>query len=430
MYLAGTKTGEVFFCHRLLVIICLAASVFWGSKAIAFNVQYGLTHSVESTSNVLLAPETSSLTGIEDKINTSLIYVNLVESRSAIEMSADIQLSYLDYGKDDVSRDVTRNSLDSEILWNITPGRFSWFVEDNYLQTTIDPSLIFNQTNTQDVNEFGTGPQFKWIFKDTTLNLETYIYNYDYSETDNDATNSITNLRWGKKMPSGMNLYLVYSTTFVTYESDSVLSDYDKSSLSLNYQYTRATNDFDVEIGKTYLNDDENSDSSFTNIEMSFTRRMSRHSNINMSYSSGLADQSETIDAGGTLLSNVFENQTSLIRYQKTSSALGLVLEVVEIIRSNEESGFEDYLRTAEISISRVVAPRSQIQLSYSDSDNRVDNLIDYTDSIIEKRFEYTKRFNDSLSFRFFVSDLAVSSNFDIREYTDKRVGLSLSIAR
>lgn len=430
MFLAGSKYNLKRSCSRTVIFLTLATMLIWGARAFAFNVQYGLTHTVESTSNVLLAPDISPLSGIKDTINTSLFYLNGIENQSSVDVTVDLQLNYLNFGRDDVSRDISRNTLDSELLWTITPRFYSWFLEDNYTQTRINPSLIFNQENTQDVNEFGTGPRFQWYINDTVLNLDTSVYYYDYNETDNDTTNSITRLRWGKKMPSGMSLSLVYSTTFVTYQGASVLNDYNKSALNMNFQYRRNTNDLELAVGKTLLDSEDISQREFSNVEISYTRQLSRYSNVNLSYTSGLADQNDAIDTGGTSLSNVYENQSSLVSYHKNSSTLGLELEFSEIIRTNNESGYEDYLSIAEITLSRVLAPRSQLLLTYSDSENSVKNIADYTDNIITQRLEYLKRFNNRFSFRVFVSEVSVTSTTDLREYSDKRIGMGLTITR
>ena len=432
MYQAGLKYKAVYFKSSGLLILFLSLfSCRYDLLAANYNVSF--SHTIENSSNVQLIPndfiDLNLDVDYDDTINSSLIYVNFNEDSSGVKATVNYSINYLDY-ENNIASDVTRNNLKSEVLWRITPGYYSWLFVDNFTQTRTDPSLVFSEANTQDVNEFITGPKFEWRVGDSTINLESSIHDYDYSETDNDSSDITTNLRWGKKMPSGMNLYLKYSTKYVTYENDA-LEGYSHSSVGVNFSYQRVTNNLDIFYGRTFLNSDDVDKNEFSNFSITYRRQISRSSFIRLVHTSGLNDQNDSIGSAGTVLNGVFVNTTSSINYNRTSSSLDFDIKFFQQNRKDSDTGSSDAKSGGEISLSRILDPRSQIRLSYKESHDRVNNvLVLYDDNVVESRLEYSKLFNNKLSLRVYASDIYVESSKSFRGYSDKRVGVTFSISR
>jgi len=429
MFLVGRNVVVIRFLLRFIILVLLNLQVFFSVNVRAITFDYGFSQSIESSSNILLVPEVLDNGEYEDTTNISTIYLRVNEDSADFKGFVDLNVNYIDFEKN-VASDVTRNHLNSDFLWTITPGHYSWLLNDSYTQTRTDPSLLFNESNTQNVNVLGTGPRFEWKVQDNVIYLDSYVYNYNYSVTDNDSTNIVSSLRWSKKMPSGMKMSLNVSTTIVSYDNPDEFTDYDKSSTGVSFQYIREINSFDIFYGKTFLNSDDVSRNEFSNSNILFSRKLSRFSKVDITYINGLSDQNDAIDTGGTVLSGVFVNKRSAISYQRESSGLGLNINVFDGERKSSDTGYLDAQKGSEISITRALSPRSRIQISYSDAQSKVNGGVEYDDDTYNKRLEYIKRFNNRFSLKMFVSELFVKSSDVLRQYTDKRVGITFSISR
>ena len=408
----------------------MLAIVFFSGEVFALKVNFGVSQSYENTSNPLHVPEIFDDGSFEDSIVTSSVFLKLKEDSSTLKSTVDLKINYLDY-VENVSSDLTRSNLKSSFLWFITPGYYSWYLVDNIVQTQIDVSLIVSESNAQDVNEFLTGPRLKWKLGGSKLELNSYINKFTYSETDNDSTNLLTSLLWRNKMPSGIKLDLRYSTKFVTFDEDESLNSYDQSTVGAGLKYEKKTNTIDIFFGKTFLNSDDVSDSTFRNDKISFKRELTRYSSISLLHSNGLSSKDESLSSGDTVLSGVHFSKESIISYKRSSSVFGMELKLSESERNNLDIGTRDYKRANSVDLYRVLGSRSRINFSYKETFNTVDfGSLDYEDNIYIKSIKYTKKFNNKLSFSAYVSDLSVESDNILRQYTDKKIGLTISIER
>lgn len=405
-------------------MVLTPASVF------AFNLDMSFSQAVTKSSNFLHIPEINKDQILEETINTSSVNVKLNEDSSEFNTTFDLNLSYLDYDSNIIG-DVTRNSLKSSVLWIITPKHYSWYFEDNYTQTQTDPSKVFSEANLQNVNQFVTGPELEWEIGDSVLHLDSYLYDYDFSQTDNDNSNVVSHLTWGKKIITGMMLDLTYSTKFVSYEDPDQFDDYNQSTAGVSLKYKRNINNYDVFYGKTILNRDGVLDQRFTDAHFIFSRQLSRYSVLSINYSNKISDSSGSLDEFGTSLDSVFVDENSSISYSRSSGTFGLELLYVDQNKNDTDSSDIDQRIVQSIVLSRKMAARSQFLVSYSDTNHLVDNsVVSYEDDFYESKLEYVKRFNNKITLKVFVSDLFVKSNDVARQYVDKRAGLTFAISR
>jgi len=423
--------------YRYLRIVLLT-SAFVFTDVAAIDLDMSFSQSVFSSSNILHVPENSPEQVLEDSeevISTSSVSINLNDDSSEVDSSFDLVLNYLDYQNDIIS-DTSRASLKSSFLWTITPKHYSWYFEDNYTQTQKDPSLVFSDANVQNVNQFVTGPELEWVVGDSILHLDSYLTDYNFSETDNDNASVVSNFKWGKKMPSGMTFDVTYSTKIVSYEESDKYDDYSQSTAGVNFKYKKKVNSFDIFYGLTELDKDESKDTSFTSARVAFKRQMSRRSSITLNHSNKLSDSSGSVDQFGTPLAGVFVDNKTTFAYTRTSSSFGLTVQLEEQSKKDTDIYLVDESFNQNIVLTRRLAARSQLQISYSDRRHIFKNDPDesasgnYQDDIFVSKIDYSKRLSKRMSFNIFVSDMFVKSSETGRQYEDKKVGFTFSVSR
>ena len=421
-------------CFRVTII----ASSFVFTDVVAVNMDMSFSQSVLNSSNILHLPDNlpeAVLEKSEEVISTSTVNVKLIDDSSRVDTSFDLALNYLDYQEDIIS-DTSRATLKASFLWTITPKHYSWLFEDSYTQTQKDPSLVFSEANIQNVNQFVTGPEFEWVIGDSAIHLDSYLTDYNFSETDNDNSSVVSNFKWGKKIPGGMTFDVTYSTKIVSYEKNDIYDDYSQSTAGVDFKYNKKVNSFDVFYGVTKLDKDGSNDDSFTSARATFKRQMSRQSSITLKHTNKLSDSSGSVDEFGTPLDGVFVDNKTTLAYTRMSSSFGLSMELEEQSKKDTDIFLIDESFNQKIVLTRRLAARSQIQISYSDRrrifKNDPDELAtgNYEDNVFESKIEYSKRLSKRMSFKLFVSDLFVKSTDENRQYNDKKTGFTFSVSR
>lgn len=413
----------------LTVILMLLAS-----KAYALKFNFGVSQSYEDISNAVHAPEsqvdTAPIDFFRDILVISSFFLKFNEESSILKSSVDFKINYLDY-VDNVASDLTRSDLKSTFLWQITPGYYSWYLVENIVHSEKEVSLVVSEENTQDVNEFLTGPRFNWKLGSSTLKLNSYINKYTYSSTDNDTTNLITDLTWRNELSSGAKLDMKYTTKYVSFDRDEIYDSYDQSTIGAGLKYKKNTNSVDIFFGKTFLNSDTVIDNVFEDERITLTRDLTRYSNLSFSYSTGLSSKDEALATGGTVLNGVFISKKSVLTYKRSSDVFGLELKITQSEKSNIDTATVDNKRSDEINFYRILASRSKLVFTFGEIANSVlVGLDNYEDVTYVKKIRYIKRFNNKLSFSAYLSELDVVSDNANRQFNDKRIGLTISIER
>lgn len=417
------------YCFLLIKLLILVSSgaVYSAKLDVAFS-QF-----TESSSNFLHVPDVLNTDDkYQNTINTTTAAFKLDETYTSVVAKLDYSISYINFDDNDFATDLTKNNLAAELTWTIDRGFYYWYMKDSFSQTTIDNNQLLSEENSQDINEFVTGPQLRWNFGNASLDIYSYIRNFDYSETDTDTTSVETMLNWGRKIPGGMFVSLKYTTKYVSYDQSNSPDDYDLSTLGLNFDYKRGVDGFNTFLGATFYNkNDQATESATTSFD--YKRQTSRVSNLSLSYSNQVSDLNNALDTYGTPIDGLYFDEKTAINYQRKSELYILDLKYIDQQRSDTDTDNEDNSKTGVISVTRVIGGRSRVVLSYSDQERVVDVsgvAFDYIDNIYTSKLEYQKRFNNKLSMRLYASDLLSKSTAILRQYTDTRIGLMLTIAR
>ena len=419
--------------------VILLASSFVFTDVIAVNMNMSFAQNVLSSSNILHLPDyfpKEALELSEEVISTSTVNIKLVDDSTEVDTSFDLVLNYLDYQEEKFIADTSRATLKASFLWTITPKHYSWYFEESYTQTQKDPLIVSSEANVQNVNQFVTGPEFEWVVGDSMLHLDSYLTDYNFSETDNDNVTVVSTFKWGKKMPSGMTFDVTYSTKIVSYEESDIYNDYSQYTAGVDFKYKKKLNSFDVFYGLTELDKDGSNDDSFTNARLTFKRQMSRSSSFTLNHTNKLSDSSGSLDEFGTPLNDVFVDNKTTLAYTRSSSAFGLSLQLEERSKKDIDEYLVDEGFNQNIVLTRRLAARSQLQISYSDRRRIFKKDPDqfaagnYEDNFYESKVEYSKRLSNRMSFKIFVSDLFVKSTDINRQYNDKKAGFTFSISR
>lgn len=421
-------------CSLKAVLLVSVILILSAPKAHALKFNFGVSQSYEDISNAAHASEADVALAADDFFRDTLVisslFLKFKEESSILKSTVDFKVNYLDY-VNDVASDLTRNNLKSSFLWEITPGYYSWYLVENIVQSQIDVSLVVSEENTQDVNEFLTGPRFNWQLGSSTLKLNSYINNYTYSSTDNDSTNLVTELIWRNELASGVKLDMKYATRYVSFDRDQIYDSYDQSTIGAGLKYKKNTNNIDIFLGKTFLNSENVDDSVFEDERIKLTRDLTRYSSLGLLYSNGLSSRDESLSAGGTVLNGVFISKETVLTYKRSSHVFGLEVKITQSERNNVDTATTNDERADEITFYRILASRSKLDFTFGEVTNTVQvGTENYIDKTYVKKIRYIKRFNNKLSFSAHVSELYVVSDDPNRQFNDKRIGITISIER
>jgi len=405
-------------------LVTISMLSFMIDSALAITLDAGVLQTIETRSNLHHVPEDAVVGPREEIISTSSVYLKFNEDTSDLKSNVDLNVSYIDFKKNE-SPDVIRNSLKADALWQITRGHYSWFFMDNISQTRVDSLISFSESNTQNVNEFVTGPKLEWDAGNSTIKLNVFLSTYDYSVTADDTTSIVSDFDWIRSVSAGIKMSLKYTAKVVSYDEVDTLSDYDQSTLGLRFEYKKTVDELDVFFGKTILNNDAGE--KYTSTSVNYKKQISRNSSISLSYSNNLSDKNDAIDSLGTSLIGVYIDKKYSIIYQKFNTSSGFNVKYEEERKEQEASTNEEQQRSATVSAYKSISSRSRMNISYSDKYNSLLGFEDYT---YITSLAYQKKFNNKMSISFFVSEVLLESSDPLRQYTDQRIGLSLSISR
>lgn len=256
----------------------------------AYGLGYSVTHSDNITRAAVAADERSEI------INSYLAGFAYIENSSNLVARVLAQAEFRDY-VDDIYGDETLFNMKSSLVWEISPRRFTWTVDDTYEQTRINAALADTPDNRANVNVFSTGPDVYIRFSPVqTLALGARAGNVYTGDANADSDRFSGSARWLYQATS-TNIYsLNYEILDVNYDDSTINNDYSSHNLFLRADYRPSRSQYTIDLGMTKINTDRGQDLEGTLARFTWLRQLTSDSNFGMSASG------EFRDAGADIL--------------------------------------------------------------------------------------------------------------------------------
>jgi len=315
-------------CSRLghaVVILVITANL--PPTARAADIAGSVGYQMEYSDNIRLAPNNEE----EEWTNVLTVGASLLENSASLDAKIQAQASYRDY-RDDIYSDESVFGLGANILWKISPDRFSWVVEDYLTQTSVLSLGVDTPANRQKFNVFSTGPDLKAQLSPVqSLQFGARYTRNTYETTDLDNTRHTGELSWVHRASPVTTLSLNYNAQTVRYDDTAVNTDFDRQDTFLQIENRLSRNILVLSAGTTSIQQDFVPDEEGSLGRFSWTRIVSPVSTFNLSVASELSDVGrQALAAGQAALdtqqnipaasntSDIFRNKSAIVSFNHT----------------------------------------------------------------------------------------------------------------
>jgi hypothetical protein len=225
----------------------------------------------------------------------------------------DAQIGLLNQYRSRLSGDQGSNNnfdIDGLLNWKIAPGLFEWSVEDRFnSEFPIDIRAQPNESNSQDINTFSTGPSFTpRIFNRTNLIFEARYSRTDAEESDidNDRLQAVVGIERQLTPNSSLSLnYLYEDTDFDENNIDLLVGniDFDRETYFLEYALARQSLNIVAQVGYTDITRDEgpNQNSGGDNSSINLDYILNSTSSLNVTAYKEFTDTTNDLISGSEI---------------------------------------------------------------------------------------------------------------------------------
>ena len=150
----SSNSGSIYsLLGHTAAVIAITANLMPIARAAETSSNAG--YSLEYTDNARLIPNDKK----DEWTHVLSAGLSYLENSKTLDARVRAQAAYRKY-KNNIFSDDTVLGLNANLLWRISPDRFSWTLEDYLTQTAIQSLGPDTPSNRQQTNVFTTGPDF------------------------------------------------------------------------------------------------------------------------------------------------------------------------------------------------------------------------------------------------------------------------------
>jgi len=298
---------------------------------------YALGYSGIYSSNIAHVPDNPT------SVWTNSLFAGIAYMENTPDLVAHVlsEANYLNYNNSTYGNE-TLFHLDSAALWNISPQRFTWMVQDVYTQLPVDITATETPSNRQNVNVFNTGPDFLLHFSPVqTLALGARYGNLNTSGDDTDNNRYSGYTRWQYQSTPRTNYSLNYEVLKVAYKDNVANTDYTQQDVYVRADTRPSRSEFILDLGATRISRDQQSDVDQSRGKISWVRQLNPESTMGAYYSvevsntandvlaasaAGPSSPAATPTAGST--SDIYNTKRGQVFYTQRSTHFGTSLQI------------------------------------------------------------------------------------------------------
>ena len=254
-----------------------------GQPAHVFN--YGVDAGVTETDNVTLVQD--------HKVSQTIALVdadfNIKQATRLFEADAKGDFSYLDYLQSAYGAQLL-GRFDGSLRAALIPEKLTWFVQDDFGQSALDPFQPVTPDNLENVNYFSTGP-------DLTLNLgRTGFFDLSaryarvqYQTSPLNSNRAQGSIAVGEQLSASSSVSLNADSERVLFADTVLNQDFDRTNAFARYSLKGARMDLSLDLGATRL--DNSGDTTTGGLaRVTVARKLSPNATVNLTAGHVLTD--------------------------------------------------------------------------------------------------------------------------------------------
>lgn len=256
-------------------------------EASAAQVNYFFGYRVEHSDNIRRVATN------EEKETLNVLRAGIVyrDINPELDVRFAPTAEYLDY-KRDTFDDEARLTLDSSLVWTLSPQRLTWTVQDNARQVRIDPTQPETPANTALANLLVTGPDLYVRFSTlNTLQLGARYVNVYIEDTDLDNERSEVYGRWLYQYTPITVLSLNYEAQDTRFENPAAFTpDFERQDAYFRVATRQARSTFIADLGRSRIQREGAPEVAGGLARLTWTRQSTLETNYGLLAESGFAD--------------------------------------------------------------------------------------------------------------------------------------------
>ncbi len=280
----GRAAGFALLCAPLAFV---ASAQQAAAPALGDGRSLGLNVGATWSDNLARAPDTQPAQ--EDGWVDASILANLRKNSPRLEGTLDANVGYRTY-TDSTFEDQVIGGFNLYGRAYIVPAYFSWVLEDNFGQGSVNAFAVESPENSQSVNYLSTGPDIFFPVGDRSrVVLGARYGKTSYEDTPNDNDRRLVSLSFERRIARPTVLRLTAGTEKVEFAESPVNTDYDVHELTVGITATGVKTTIDAEAGYSILDDGVDKDHG-TVARFVMTRRMTARQNASVTLGSEFSD--------------------------------------------------------------------------------------------------------------------------------------------
>jgi hypothetical protein len=422
--------GNRFRSFALAAVSCVALPAVAGEFDYDFGLAYGHSDNIRRTP--------------EDEVSESIAAATAkfsFDQRSS-RLTADLvgDLAWNEYLDDTFDSELTGNFAGTA-LFELLPERIQWFAGDTFGQVLSDPFIPATPENSENINQFVTGPNFiVGLGSQMRMQLSARYINTTYERLPLDSTAYRGELAVIRVLSGRSSVSANVRGENVEFKEELLGADYKSTEAFVRYDASGARTNLSVDLGYSQIDRDaadEKEDGAVVRVEVSrqlsaaslaFLSAGREFSNASTAFAGGLAVSGVNLSTTpGQQTAQPFTNDYANLRWQFTRNRTGLTVLANWSKRSYDDQPlFDQTLTSYGATLRRDMSPSTSLMFDATMSSGKfaqAGNEYDELSAGLTFNWVMSRRLTMNVAYDYFDRD----SDAAIGSYKESRVWVGLS---
>lgn len=300
-------------CAAVLLAIGIAAGA---GSAQARELDWATGASLEFSDNIRRVP------GSGESEQTATLWAGFWfrEERPALRLGLATTLEYIEY-LDDTYDDESLLELSAMLSASLIPRRLHWHFENYFRQIRVTELDPITPDNRQDTNVLWTGPDLLFhLGVPNEFQVGARVGHHYYGQSDADNFRAGLSSRFTRHLRPRLSGFAHVESLWVRYEDDP-FPDYERYDGLIGIDYRMRYTDLRVEVGRTWIDRDDDGSHDDLLAAARLTRRMPGDAAAGITYTQRYTDAGATLLAYGADPMRAYRTEITLptgVVYERT----------------------------------------------------------------------------------------------------------------
>ena len=239
------------YISKRLFLGCLTSILALSDASFAYDLDYELRVGVGHSDNI----SRTETNPISETVALAGVRLNLSHTTSGVDLNVVGDVEYRSYLDDTFDND-TFGSIDSDVVFTLSPRFLSWGVEHRFGHVVLDPFAPETPRTRERVNTLSTGPNITVpMGSANSLGLTGRFSDNSYSETDIDNETMDGQLSFSRALSRSRTIALNVAATRVEFDNSQLNSSFDRQSAFFEFDSQNSKGSINLRLGVNELHD-------------------------------------------------------------------------------------------------------------------------------------------------------------------------------